>query len=51
MNTKTTVKDEALIQEWDGRAVYFGVEDEAALTERGVEYFVQPETKLLEIGP
>ena len=39
------------IPEWEGRTVYLGVEDETALTERGVEYFVQPETKLLEIGP
>jgi hypothetical protein len=36
--------------EWDGRAVYF-IEDEAALIKRGAEYFVQPEIKLLEIGP
>jgi len=37
--------------EWDGRAVSFGIESKAALTERGVECFVQPENTLLEIGP
>ena len=39
------------IPEWDGRAVYLGLEDEAALTERGVEFFIEPETQLLEIAP
>jgi len=39
------------IPECEGRTVYLGVEDEAALIKRGAEYFVQPEIKLLEIGP
>ena len=39
------------IPEWDGRAVYLGLEDEAALTERGIEFFIEHETRLLEIVP
>jgi len=39
------------VPEWDGRAVSLGLEDTAALTERGVEFFIEPETQLLEIGP
>lgn len=38
------------IPEWDGRAVSIGLEDTAALTERGVEFFVPPEMELLVIA-
>ncbi|MBI5029054.1 MAG: aminopeptidase P family protein [Chloroflexi bacterium] len=37
------------IPEWDGRAVFVGIEEDAALTERGIEYFAQPQTELIVI--
>ena len=37
------------IPEWDGRAVFIGIEEDVALTERGVEYFAQPQTELIVI--
>lgn len=37
------------IPEWEGRAVFVGVEEDAALTEKGIEYFVLPQTELILI--
>jgi len=38
------------IPEWDGRPVFIGIEEEVALTEHGVEYFVQPQAELIVIA-
>jgi hypothetical protein len=38
------------IPEWDGRLLPIRIEENAALTERGIEYFAPRQTKLLLIG-
>lgn len=38
------------IPEWDGRLLPIRIEEDAALTERGIEYFAPRQTKLLLIG-
>jgi len=37
------------IPEWEGKAVFIGIEEDAALTERGVEFFAPPQTELILI--
>ncbi len=37
------------VPEWGGKTVFVGVEEDAALTERGIEYFAQPQTELIVI--
>ncbi len=37
------------IPEWDGRAVFVGIEEDAALTEHGVQFFAEPQTELILI--
>jgi Xaa-Pro aminopeptidase len=38
------------IPEWDGRAALVPIEEDAALTERGVEYFATPQTELMVLS-
>ena len=39
------------IPEWDGQAVFVGIEEETALTDEGVQYFARPQTELIVIAP
>jgi Xaa-Pro aminopeptidase len=39
------------IPEWGGRAVFVGIEEDAALTGQGVEFFAPPQTELIVIAP
>lgn len=38
------------IPEWDGRAALVPIEEDAALTDRGVEYFAAPQEKLMVLS-
>ncbi len=37
------------IPEWEGRAVFVGIEEDGMLTEHGVEFFAQPQSELILI--
>jgi Xaa-Pro aminopeptidase len=39
------------IPEWEGRSVFIGIEEDAALTESGIVYFAPPQDELILIDP